>query len=253
MMQARELKQRLRAGETVAGYMCLIPSAVSVQAIAAAGASWVIIDLEHGPIGPESLHAMIAATAGTACAPLVRVPKGDEVWVKRALDAGADGICFPLVNTAEDAANCVALTRYPPGGKRGWGPFVGHARWGTSLFGYLAERGESTVVMITIETAEAVRNIDAICAVEGIDCMVVGSFDLTTDLGVSGQFDAPAFKEAMARIERAVFAAGLPLGGAALNAEQTRALMARGYRLLLHGFDVLMLGQLVRQTTEWRR
>jgi 4-hydroxy-2-oxoheptanedioate aldolase len=246
------LKQRLVEGETVAGYMCLIPSAVSVQAIAAAGASWVIIDLEHGPIGPESLHAMVAATAGTSCAPLVRVPKADEVWVKRALDAGAEGICFPLINTAEDAANCVSLMRYPPDGRRGWGPFVGHARWGTSLFDYLPKRGDKAVCMITIETAEAVRNIDHICRVEGIDCVVIGSFDLSTDLGISGQFGNLLFKEASARVEKAVLAAGLPLGGAALTPEQSKLLLERGYRVLLHGFDVLMLGAHVREAKAWR-
>lgn len=248
----KDLKQRLADGEIVAGYMCLIPSAVSVQAIAAAGAAWVIIDLEHGPIGAESLHAMIAATAGTPCAPLVRVPKGDEVWVKRALDAGAEGICFPLINTAEDAAECVSLMRYPPKGRRGWGPFVGHARWGTSLFDYLPERGEKAVSMITIETAEAVRNIEDICRIEGIDCIVIGSFDLTTDLGISGQFGNPLFREACARIEDVVLAAGLPLGGAAFTAEQSKLLLERGYRILLHGFDVLMLGAHVREAKAWR-
>jgi 4-hydroxy-2-oxoheptanedioate aldolase len=72
------MKQRLQKGETLAGYMATIPSAVSVQAMAAAGADWIVIDQEHGAVGPESLHAMIAATAGTPCAPLVRVPKRDE-------------------------------------------------------------------------------------------------------------------------------------------------------------------------------
>ena len=73
---------------------------------------------------------MIAATAGTRCAPLVRVPKRDEAPVKLALDLGAEGIMFPLVGNAGEAAECVALTRYPPRGRRGWGPFVAHARWG---------------------------------------------------------------------------------------------------------------------------
>ena len=115
------MKQRLRNGETLAGYVATIPSAVSVQAIAAAGADFLVIDQEHGAVGPESLHAMIAATAGTRCAPLVRVPRRDEAWVKPALDLGAEGIVFPQVRTAEDATECVSLLRYPPGGRRGWG------------------------------------------------------------------------------------------------------------------------------------
>ena len=109
MMAALGLKQRLQTGEVLAGYVGVIPSAVSVQAIAAAGADYIILDQEHAAVGPESLHAMITATAGTGCAPIVRVPRRDEAWVKPALDLGAEGVCFPLVSTAEEAAHCVSL------------------------------------------------------------------------------------------------------------------------------------------------
>jgi 4-hydroxy-2-oxoheptanedioate aldolase len=253
MLSLAGMKQRLRDGETLAGYVATIPSAVSAQAIAAAGADWVVIDQEHGAVGPESLHAMIAATAGTRCAPLVRVPKRDEAPVKLALDLGAEGIMFPLVGNAGEAAECVALTRYPPRGRRGWGPFVAHARWGVDLFGYLPERGDEAVCMLMIETRAAVENIEAICGVEGIDCMVIGAFDLSTELGVSGRFDAPEMREAVAHLERVILEAGIPLGAAALTREQTRAILERGYRLPVHGFDVVMLGGLVRQAAEWRR
>ncbi len=246
------MKQRLRNGETVAGYVNVIPSGVSAQAMAAAGADWIIIDQEHGAVGTESLHAMIMATAGTRCAPLVRVPKCDEAWVKPALDLGAEGIVFPLVGTEDDAAHCVALTRYRPRGRRGWGPFVAHARWGVGLFDYLPERGDETVCMLLIETPAAIDNIEAICKVEGIDCMVLGAFDLSTELGVSGRFDTPEMRDAVGHLERVILEAGIPLGAAALTPEQTRTLLDRGYRLPVHGFDVLMLGGLVRQTAEWR-
>ena len=97
----------------------------------------------------------------------------DEAWVKPALDLGAEGIVFPLVGTAEEAAACVALTRYPPHGRRGWGPFVAHARWGVGLFDYLPQRGDETVCMLLIETRAAVENIEAICRVEGVDGMII--------------------------------------------------------------------------------
>jgi 4-hydroxy-2-oxoheptanedioate aldolase len=246
------MKQRLRNGETLTGYVAAIPSPVSVQAIAAAGADWIVIDQEHGAVGRESLQAMIAATAGTRCAPLVRVPRIDEAWVKPALDLGAEGICFPLIRTIEDAAACVALTRYPPNGRRGWGPFIAHARWGVGLFDYLPQRGDATVCMVLIETRAAVENIEAICQVEGIDSMLLAPFDLSTELGVSGHFDAPVFLAAMEHLERTILAAGIPLGGVAHTREQTRSLQSRGYRLLSHGFDVLMLADFVRQTAAWR-
>jgi 4-hydroxy-2-oxoheptanedioate aldolase len=246
-------KERLKAGkDPLAGFLNLIPSAVATQALAAAGADVLVIDQEHGPIGPETLHAMIASTAGTPCSPWVRVPRCDEASVKTALDAGAEGILFPLITTAESAAECVALTRYPPQGRRGWGPFVAHSRWGVNLFDYLGQRGSETVCTLLIETRSAIDNIREICKVEGVDCLTIAPFDLSTALGVSGRLDAPELVEAVSHAERVILEAGIPLAGAALTKEQTQALLKKGYRLLWHHFDVLILKQFVRQTVEWR-
>jgi 4-hydroxy-2-oxoheptanedioate aldolase len=246
------LKERLAGGdELLRGVINVIPSAVVTQAIAAAGADLVMIDREHGPIDRESLHAMIAATAGTGCAPLVRVPSIDEAEVKAALDAGAEGVVYPLVRTAEDAERCVSYVSYPPRGSRGWGPFLAHARHGVALGDYLGEVGPKITCCVLIETVEAVANIDAIVAVAGIDLVVVAPFDLSTALGVHGQFDAPEFTDALAAIERAVTHKGLPLGGVALTAERTQQLAARGYRLLFHGIDVMMLEQQTAAFRAW--
>lgn len=248
------IKEKLRIGkDVVAGYVNIIPSPVVTQALAAAGADYVIIDQEHGPVGPENLHAMIASTAGTGCSPWVRVPRRDEAFVKPALDAGAEGIVFPLTGSAEAAAECVALTRYPPKGRRGWGPFVAHSRWGVELFDYLKERGGETVCVLLIETKSAIERIEEICKVEGVDCMVIAPFDLSTDLGCPGRFDAPEFVDAVKHAERAILGAGIALGGGALTREQTSAVLKKGYRVLVHGFDVLMLKQLVREASEWRK
>jgi 4-hydroxy-2-oxoheptanedioate aldolase len=247
------IKERLRAGkESLTGFVNIIPSPVATQAFAAAGADVVLLDQEHGPIGPESLHAMIASTAGTRCSPWVRVPRRDEACVKTALDAGAEGIAFPLVSTAEEAAECVALTRYPPHGRRGWGPFVAHSRWDVPLFDYTAQRGGATVCALWIETRSAIENLRDICTVEGVDCMTIAPFDLSTDLGVSGRLDAPEVVEAVTHAERVIREAGIPLGGAALTQEATQMALKQGYRLLWHQFDVLILKQFVRQTAEWR-
>jgi 4-hydroxy-2-oxoheptanedioate aldolase len=247
------IRQRLRTGEApLAGFFSLIPSPVATQALAAAGADVLVIDQEHGPIGPESLHAMVASTAGTPCSPWVRVPRSDEAFVKTALDAGAEGIVFPMINTAASAAECVALTRYPPNGRRGWGPFAAHSRWGVDLFDYLDQRGGETVCTILIETRSAIDNLAEICKVEGIDCLTIAPFDLSTDLGVSGRLDAPELIEAINHAERVILEAGIPLGGAALTREQTQALLKKGYRLLWHHFDLLILKQFVRQTAAWR-
>ena len=234
-------KERLAGEEVLRGVLAVIPSAVSAQAIAAAGADFLLVDREHGPVGREAMHAMIAATAGTACAPLVRVPAIDDAEVKAALDAGAEGIVFPMVRTAADAERCVAAVTYPPEGARGFGPFAAHSRHGTTLASHLSEAGPQTVCAALLETVEAVENADAILAVAGLDLAIVAPFDLSTALGVSGRFDAPEFVAALDTLEAAIDRAGLPKGGVALNAPAAAALLARGFRVLIRGVDVLML------------
>jgi 4-hydroxy-2-oxoheptanedioate aldolase len=244
-------KERLSGDDGVLrGVMCVIPSAVAAQAIAAAGADFIVIDREHGPIGRETMHAMIAATAGTPCAALVRVPAIDGAEVKAALDAGAEGIVYPLIQSAEDMKRCVAYLTYPPNGSRGWGPFVAHSRFATSLRDYPGVVGPHVTCCVLIETAEAIENIDAILEVPGLDFLVVASFDLSSALGVEGQFDSPAFVGAVATVERAV-QGKVPLCGLALTREQSSALVAKGYRVLLHGFDVMMLEERTAAFKSW--
>ena len=202
------IKERLREGPPLSGYLNLIPSPVATQALAAAGADVVVIDQEHGPIGPESVHAMVAATAGTECSHGCASPPSMSPRQGQP-STPAEGIMSPLIRTAESAAECVALTRYPPEGRRGFGPFVGHSRWGLDLFDYLPKRGGETVCAILIETRSAIEHLEEICRVEGIDCMTIAPFDLSTELGVSGQLDAPELVEAITYAEKVIRDAGI--------------------------------------------
>ena len=247
------LKQRLlKTDDRVALHVCTIPSPVVTQAMAAAGADGVIIDLEHGAVDYASAHAMIAATAGTRCAPLVRVAENDASLVKRALDLGAEGICFPLIRTADDARRAVASMRYPPHGTRGFGPFIAQSRWQTDLPNIRADTEDNLVTMLLIETREAVENIDEICAVEGVDILVTAMFDLTTDLGVMGQFDHPEVQAAVEKVERAAFSAGIPLGSNALDETMAKSLFERGYRAIA-GFDALWIRAKTAEFRAWTR
>lgn len=244
-------KQLLTAPATLRGVINAIPSPVVTQAIAAAGMDLVMIDREHGPIDRESMHAMIAATAGTDCAAFVRVPAIDEAEVKSALDAGAEGIVYPLVRTAADAETCVSYISYPPAGLRGWGPFVAHSRFRTSLRDYATDVAPQLTCCLLIETVEAVENIDAILRVPGVDLVVVAPFDLSTALGTPGRFDTPEFIEAVSTVERAAGDQGKPLGGAGFTREQTTSLIKKGYRVLLHGYDVLLLKDQIAGFRTW--
>ena len=245
------LKNKLRdSSAKLTSVVCTIPSATVTQAIAACGIDSVIIDLEHGAVDYSSAHAMIAATAGTDCAPLVRVAEIDEAQVKRVLDLGSEGIVFPLVRTASDAERAVASLRYPPRGTRGFGPFIAQSRWQSSMPTYQAEVEAGLVCCLLIETVEAVENIEEICAVEGVDFLVLAAFDLSTSLGVSGQFDHADFLAAQTKIESAASKANLPLAGNALTKEQTDGLLARGYQCIA-GFDILWLRQNALSLKDW--
>ena len=246
-----DLKTKLRdPALRLSAQLCTIPSAAITQAVASAGADAVLIDMEHGAVDFGTLHAMIAATQGTDCAPLVRVPKIDEAAVKTALDMGAEGIVFPMVRSAADAARAVASLRYPPAGTRGFGPFLAQSRWGTSLATYRETMEPRLVACLLVETADAVEDIDAICATDGIDFIVPAQFDLSTDLGIPGQFDHPDFRAAVARVRKAADGAGIPLGQIALTESDARARFDEGYRVIV-GLDVAWLKSAVAQHKAW--
>lgn len=245
------LKSKLNAPDRrVSMVLCTIPSALVTQAIAASGVDSIVVDLEHGAADYASAHAMIAATAGSECAPLVRVTENDPAQVKRVLDLGAEGIVFPLIRNAEDAEKAVASLRYPPDGIRGFGPFVAQSRWQTSLADYPAKIAGELVSCLLVETADAVENIEEICAVPGIDILIPAQFDLSTDLGVMGQFDHPTFKAALAKVEAAAKSQGIPLGNVALAEPQAQALFSRGYRVVA-GFDLIWLNEKAADMARW--
>lgn len=231
-------------------HFCSIPSALVTQSIAAAGADAVVIDFEHGAIDYASAHAMIAATAGTSCAPLVRVAKNDAVQVKRALDLGAEGIVFPMIRTADDARRAVASCRYPPTGTRGFGPMMAHNRWQKSMSDYRVMADGNVATILLVETKDGVENINEICAVPGVDMIMPARYDLSTDLGVSGQFDHPNLIAAIARIEKVTAKVGIPLGNVVLSKEYADELLAKNYKMIC-GYDILWLGEKAAEAQSW--
>ena len=236
-------KQRLAAEEPVLGMLVTMPSPHLVQTVAAAGLDWVMIDMEHGPIDLGALHGLVAATAGTACAPLVRVPMDNLELAKPVLDAGAFGIVFPMVCTAEDARRVVRLMRYPPAGERGVGAIYAPQRWGLSMPEYMARADEELATCVLIEHIEAVRNLEAILAVPGIDMAAIAPFDLSASLGRPGDLEHPEVRAAIEQAERGILAGPTALGGLALSAEDARAKLERGYRVLILGYDVYLVQQ----------
>lgn len=239
------VKQRLAAGQPALGVLLSMPSPQLAQTLAASGLDWLFIDMEHGPIDFADCHALIAATQGTACAPLVRVPSDNLAAARPVLDAGAYGLIFPMVLGAPQATEALGYLRYPPVGTRGVGPVYAPQRWGLSMADYLASANEDLAAFVLIEHIEAVRNVEAILAVPGIDVALIAPYDLSASMGHAGDLQHPEVADAIARAERAILASPAALGGLASSAEDARAKLERGYRVVLLGIDVFLIQHMI--------
>jgi 4-hydroxy-2-oxoheptanedioate aldolase len=153
------------------------------------------------------------------------------------MDIGAMGINFPMINSASDAAKAVGSVRYPPDGERLWGPFHAPFRWNVGMPDYMARADDSMICMVTIEHVDAVNRIDEIMATPGIDIAVIGVGDLATSIGKRGQPGDPEVQALVGRAEAGILKSGVPIGGAAFNADMANAMIDRGYVALALGFD----------------
>jgi 2-keto-3-deoxy-L-rhamnonate aldolase RhmA len=196
------------------------------------------IDLEHSPLGPESLAAHLLAARSRAKPAIVRVPASGTAFVKPALDLGADGIIVPQIRTVEEVRQTVADCRYPPAGTRGFGPRVpsDYGRVPTPEFTAAANREVFAAVMI--ETAEALAAIDEIVRVPGLDSVVIGPWDLSGALGMLGEVEHPQVVAAIERIIAAARKAGIFVGaGMGVQADYAVTMGKRGCQWVQVGGD----------------
>ena len=237
------LRQRLAENQPILGYLVSMPSVQLVQVLARSGVDWLMIDMEHAPISIELVAAMIAATAGTPAAPIVRVPGPSSDQVKPVLDCGAFGVAFPQIATRQEAEATVRVVRYQPLGRRGYGPTYAALRWGMSSLDYLKSANEQVLNIVLIELVAGVDALDEILAVDGLDIVAVARGDLSENLGVAGQFDHPRLQEVVARAEAKILQNNaVALGGIAFHPEEAKAMIARGHRFVVLGSDAGLIG-----------
>lgn len=210
-------KQRLLAGERLAGTFLNLGSSFVTEIAGCAGFDWLLIDQEHGLGGDETLLHQLQAASSTPAFPIVRIAANDAARFKRALDFGAGGIMVPWINNVAEARAAAAAMYYPPRGIRGVMKSTRASEFGTGFAEYYARGHERLVLMTQIETAEAVKNVEEIAAVEGVDVLFIGPMDLTTSLGIQEQFDHPEYLKAVKRITTAARAAGKATGILLLN------------------------------------
>lgn len=251
---------RLRGGQPALGLWLHSHSFHIARIVAANGiVDWLLVDLEHTPVDLSTASMIFGAVADVsagACTPLARVAEGAATQIKHALDAGAQGVIVPMVNTAQDAANAVRFSRYPPLGERGAGGLVPHFGFGTnSHIEYVGAANDEILVSIQIETRTAVENIEAILDVPGIDMVFIGPFDLHISLGLPPALwsDSPEFLAAVRTVISACRARGLPFGTISPNAEGAVARLADGFTFVSIGTDIGHLtGSLAAHTKQVR-
>lgn len=239
---SQSLKAEMRAGRPAYGYWTELFSPAATEIMSSAGYGCTMIDLEHGAADLSDAVAVMRALRGSGCTPLVRVPDNDAAWIKRVLDAGAEGVMVPAVNSAAEAEAVVAACHYAPRGIRGMAaPIVRAARYGQDWQGYVRDIAERVLAICQVETGAAVENVAEIAAVDGLDMIFIGPFDLSGSLGHLGEPDHPDVRAAITAVEQAAKAAGCLLGGIPTPARAPKDLYEAGYDLVLADIDLVFL------------
>ncbi|APU12284.1 MULTISPECIES: HpcH/HpaI aldolase family protein [Actinoalloteichus] len=242
-MSALDFARRIRGREQAVGYWVVLDDPIATERLARLGYDYVAVDAQHGLVGYEGIrNAMLAIDAGATSAAMVRVEQNDPFAIGRVLDAGATGVIVPLIDTAEDAAAAVRSTRYPPHGRRSYGPMRAQLRVGPTP----AVSDEATLVLAMIETPEGLANVAEICATPGLDGVYVGPSDLRLAVGGATSTDPAVdgpFEEAVTRIAEAAAAAGIAAGIHTPGGEVARRRLAQGYTFASVACDLVHLEQ----------
>ncbi len=234
------VRARLSGGEQLLGTFVQLRDPAACERVARCGVDVLVIEAEHSGMGVETIQQLVAATQLTAARALVRVAGNDPVLIAAALDAGADGVIVPRVNTAAEARDAVDAARYPPVGHRGLGPSRATG-YGADIFGYLRRANDEVLVAIQVETREAIERLDELLGVPCVDLYFIGPGDLAVSLGI----EDPASAELRGAIE-SVLAGAREAGRLAGVFAGTPAIAARwrseGVELVVLGSDLSWLG-----------
>lgn len=239
-MRRNALRALKAAGTPIVNAWLAIPSSYAAEVVAHSGYDAITVDAQHGMIGFDTALTMLQAISTTAAVPLVRPSGLVPSEIMRWLDAGSYGIICPMISSRADAEALVAACRYPPAGTRSYGPARGLLYGGSD---YFAHADAEIIVLAMIETAEGLRNLDAIVATPGLDGIYVGPNDLCLALGLPPvvESDEPASIAAVARIRAACAAHGSIAGIFCSSGAAAARRIAEGFDLVTPGNDVTLL------------
>lgn len=240
-----EFFRKLQNGQGVIGTFCHLGGAAVAECLSLSGLDYVIIDTEHGPFTEESVGEMIRAIQLHAAEPFVRVKDSSRSAVLHALDLGARGIIVPNVQSVEEAASLVEFAKFYPMGSRGFA-FSRSASFGFSeglghIQEYFNKTNEYTLLLPQCETKGALEHIEEIVALDGIDGVFVGPYDLSVALGMPAKFDAPEFRQALERVLKACKTHGKLAFLYANSMNEARRSFEQGYQGAAIGVDTAFL------------
>ena len=231
------LKQKLQQAKPALGVWVTIPSPDVSEALSTLSLDWLLFDLEHSALNEQSAQILMQGMRDDRVTPLVRVAWNDPVRIKKALDIGAHGVIVPMVNTKKDAVNAVKACRYPPAGVRGCGP---KRPWVYDPE-YTETADDEVLVIVQIETAEAVRNADEIFSVEGADVCFVGPYDLSVSMGFKGKQDSAEFQKAIDEVLAAANRNNVVAGMWSGAGRPVSQRLQDGWRFIAVGLDLSLL------------
>lgn len=241
-------KRALYAGKQQYGFWLGLCNPLSAELCAHAGYDWVLIDGEHAPNDLNSILAQLQAVSATTAHPVVRLVEGRTALIKQYLDAGAQTLLIPMVETAEQARELVRAVRYPPAGVRGVGTALARAARWNMIDDYFKTVDDEICLLIQIESVAALDNLDEILSVEGIHGVFIGPADLAGSMGHLGNPSHPDIKAAAEAAVKKIRAAGLPAGTLATNKPVAKYYESVGMQFIALGVDTLALANGARNT-----
>lgn len=239
----KNLKQRLKNGETLNGCWLNLGSAVTAEIVGLSGFDWVLIDLEHGAGSESTTLSQIQALEHTTAGVIVRAESTEPQRIHRVLDMGAEGVMCPKVRNAEEALKVVKGLHYPPFGNRGVAKMVRATQFAQNFNDYYQKSRDQILGVVQIETIEVLSHLDEVAAIDGVDVLFIGPADLSMELGIFGQFDHPTFVEALNKIVAAAKKANKAVGILFFNPDDYQRYHNLGIRFLACGADATFVAE----------
>ena len=243
-LYTNRVKKILKEKGRVSAAWLHLASNVSAEILANAGFDVLVIDAEHSPVDYQTVLSMCQAMKGTDAVPFARAPWNDLIAIKRLYDCGVMGIHVPYVRTAEEAREAVLRCKYPPLGIRGIAGSPRACGFGMNRGQYMQRANDENIVMVAIETVDGIDNLPEMMEIEELDGIFIGPMDLSTSMGIRGQFDNEEFKAAIKRIEDSVMPSKKVLGTVANDADAAQVLYDKGYNLIYMMSDAVDMSKL---------